>query len=186
MQDINTKQQVETASLKKSRKKIVVIIILLLLSFVGIISLVAMILFPFVRILSGAAQTAISPKSAVIEEAINVSNNREYISPSIAFDYSFASAAISWDQDNDNGDATMFLRSSNDGKIWSDWYETILFYKKNETPYGQILSFTASSRYTQIKANTHKHDPQEITIQKININIFPEIKTPLAEKIIKS
>ena len=186
MQDINTKQQVETASLKKSRKKIVVIIILLLLSFVGIIALVAMILFPFVRILSGAAQTAISPKSAVIEEAINVSNNREYISPSIAFDYSFASAAISWDQDNDNGDAAMFLRSSNDGKIWSDWYETILFYKNSRTRYGEILFFPASSRYVQIKAVADEHDPQEITIQKININIFPEIKTPLAEKIIKS
>jgi len=161
MQDINTKQQVETASLKKSRKKIVVIIILLLLSFVGIIALVAMILFPFIRILSGAAQTAISPKSAVIEEAINVSNNREYISPSIAFDYSFASAAISWDQDNDNGDATMFLRSSNDGKIWSDWYETILFYKNNQTRYGEILFFPASSRYVQIKAVADEHDPHK-------------------------
>lgn len=186
MQNINTGQQVETASLKKSRKKIVVIIILLLLSFVGIIALVAMILFPFIRILSGAAKTAISPKSAVIEEIINISNNQEYISPSIAFDDSFASAAVSWDQDNSNGDAAMFLRASNDGKNWSDWYEAILFYKNNQTRYGEILFFPASSRYIQIKAAADEHDPKDVIIQKITVNIFPEIKTPLAEKILKS
>lgn len=186
MQDINTNQQIETASLKKSRKKIVVIIILLLLSFIGIIALVAMILFPFVRILSGAAKTAISPKSAVIEEMINVLKNQYYISPSIAFDDSFASAAVSWDQDNDNGDAAMFLRSSNDGKIWSDWYEAILFYKNNQTRYGEILFFPASSRYIQVKAAADEHDPKDIIIQKITVNIFPETKIPLTAKIIKS
>ncbi len=186
MQDINTNQQVETATLKKSRKKIVVIGILLLLSFIGIIALVAMILFPFIRILSGAAKTSISPKSAIIEEVINISKNQDYFSPSIAFDDSFASAAISWDQDNDNGDAAMFLRSSNDGKIWSEWYETILFYKNNQTRYGEILFFPASSRYVQIKAAPDEHDPKDIIIQKISVNIFPETKTPLAEKILKS
>ncbi|KKR09651.1 MAG: hypothetical protein UT37_C0014G0010 [Parcubacteria group bacterium GW2011_GWA2_39_18] len=175
MQNINTNQQVETASLKKSRKKIAVIIVLLLLAFIGILALVAMILFPFVRILSGAAQTTISPKAAIIEESINVSNNQEYISPSIAFDDSFASTAISWDQNNDNGDAAMFLRSSNDGKAWSDWYETILFYKNNQTRYGEILFFPASSRYIQIKAAADEHDPKDITIQKITINIFPRM-----------
>ena len=143
-----------------------VIGILLLLSFIGIIALVAMILFPFIRILSGAAKTSISPKSAIIEEVINISKNQDYFSPSIAFDDSFASAAISWDQDNDNGDAAMFLRSSNDGKIWSEWYETILFYKNNQTRYGEILFFPASSRYVQIKAAPDEHDPKDIIIQK--------------------
>ena len=80
----------------------------------------------------------------------------------------------------------MFLRSSNDGKIWSEWYETILFYKNNQTRYGEILFFPASSRYVQIKAAPDEHDPKDIIIQKISVNIFPETKTPLAEKILKS
>src|SRR3990167_5918259 len=74
----------------------------------------------------------------------------------------------------------------NDGKIWSDWYETILFYKNNQTRYGEILFFPASSKYVQIKAAPDEHNPQEITIQKITINIFPETKIPLTTKIINS
>lgn len=185
MDNINTRQQVETATLKKSRNKIAVIILLLLLAFVGMIALVAFIMFPFVRILSGAAQIATAPLSAEIPGPIGVSQNQEYLSPSVAFDYSFSSAAVSWEQAADEPDAALSLRSSRDGKKWSDWYESVLFYKNSQTRYGEVIISPDSSRYIQIRAELHEPTAQTVNIQSAKINIFPETKTPLTAQAIK-
>ena len=184
MENINTEQKVQTATLRKSRKKIVVVIVLLLLSFIGIVALVALILFPFVKILSGAALTAPPPVSVEIPGSIDISQNQNYASPSIAFDNSFSSAAVSWKQSADS-ELPISLRASADSKNWSEWYEITPFYKNLPVIYGEMIILPSASRYVQIKANIG-HADQPITLQNIRINIFPEIKTSFVAKIIKS
>src|SRR3989344_148825 len=175
MQSVNTEQQVQTASLKRTRGKIAAIIILLFLAFVGMMLLVAFILFPYIKVLSGAAATAPPLTASVLSDSVSVSSGHEYVSPSVAFDQPFSSAALSWEQDNTEIELGVFLRSSSDGISWSEWYETALFYKNPPTMYSEMTVFPASSQYIQVRAMVEDtNSGAEVRIQNIHISTFPD------------
>ncbi len=187
MQSVNTDQQVQTTTLKRSRRKIVAIILLLFLAFIGMMLLVAFILFPFIRVLSGAsAQTMAAPIVQVVDESALVSSSVGHTFPSVAFDQTFSSAAVSWEQDSLDARIAFFLRSSGDGKTWSDWYEAETFFTNNTTVYSEMTLLSDSSRYLQVRAETEEGGMNSATVSNIHLNIFPDYQESLATKMIRS